>query len=68
MQGDQIGRVFAYWATGFGCGLKIYKNSATFCATFFHGTSYVLILTKSWIGYIYGDFNTNSSGTDVMIF
>jgi hypothetical protein len=29
---------------------------------FFHGTSYVLILTKMFLGYILGHFFTNSSG------
>jgi hypothetical protein len=35
---------------------------------FIDGSSYVLILTKIGLGYILGDFFTNSSGTDVMIF
>jgi hypothetical protein len=36
-----------------------YRSSAHFWATFFHGTSYVLIVAKS---YILGDFFTSSSG------
>jgi hypothetical protein len=31
-------------------------------ATFFHGTNTVLILAKYGLGYILGDFFTNSSG------
>jgi hypothetical protein len=29
---------------------------------FFHGTTYVLILANNWLGFILGDFFTNSSG------
>jgi hypothetical protein len=60
-QGDQIGRIFAYWSiVYFGQRLKHYRSSAKFLATFF--PRYVLILTKKWFGYILGDFFTNSSG------
>jgi hypothetical protein len=38
------------------------KSSAKFLATFFHGTNTVLILAKYALGYILGDFFTNSSG------
>jgi hypothetical protein len=36
-------------------------------ATLFHGYGYALILAKNGLGYISGDFFTNSAGTDVMI-
>jgi hypothetical protein len=29
---------------------------------FFRGAGYALILTNNWLGYILGDFFTNSSG------
>jgi hypothetical protein len=62
-QGDQIGRVFAQWEiVYFGQWFKNYRSSAHFWATFFHGTSHVSILTKKMLGYILGDFFTNSSG------
>jgi hypothetical protein len=54
-----------------GTGWQILKNTdvnANVWATFFHGTRCVLILSKKWFGNILGDFFTNSSGTDVMIF
>jgi hypothetical protein len=47
-QGDQIGRIFAYWAiVYFGKFDEIYRNSPNFWANFFHDTSYVLNLTKN---------------------
>jgi hypothetical protein len=47
-QGDQIGRIFAYWAIfKFGLWFKNYRISKTFSAIFFHGTSCVLIVTKN---------------------
>jgi hypothetical protein len=42
-----------------------HRISAYLWATFFHPTSYVLILAKNWLGYIFGDFFTNSSGHPV---
>jgi hypothetical protein len=57
-QGDQIVRTFTYifgyyvfWAVG----VFYFKLLATFSAIF-------LILTKNGLGYILGDFFTNSSG------
>jgi hypothetical protein len=67
-QGDQIGRIFAsYWAiVSLGTTFENYSSSP-FLAIFFRGTSYVKILTKEALGYIWGDFFANSSGVDVMI-
>jgi hypothetical protein len=43
-QGDQIGRIFAFWAiVFFGQNLENYRNSANFWATFFHDTIYIYI-------------------------
>jgi hypothetical protein len=39
-----------------------YRSSPHFWTTFFHCKSDVLILTKNGLGYILGDFFTNSSG------
>jgi hypothetical protein len=36
-------------------------------ASFFHGTGYVFILTKKWLGYILSYFFTNSSGYSDML-
>jgi hypothetical protein len=61
-QGDQIRRIFAYWAiVYFGHFFEKYRRSPNF----FHGQRRVLILTKNVLGYILGD--SNSSGVDVMI-
>jgi hypothetical protein len=40
-----------------GSGLKITKVALPF-----HGTNYVLSLAKKWLGYVLGDFFTNSPG------
>jgi hypothetical protein len=45
-----------------GSGLKIYKSSRNSLATFFHGTSYVLMLTKNELGNILGNIFKNSFG------
>jgi hypothetical protein len=46
-QGDQIGRIFAYWSIiYFGLYFETYRCNANFWTTFFYGTSYVLILTN----------------------
>jgi hypothetical protein len=37
-------------------------GSPKFWASFYHGKSYVLILTKNVLGNILGDFFTNASG------
>jgi hypothetical protein len=75
-QGDQIWRVFAYWAiVYFGQRFENYTSCAIFGDTFFHGTSYVLILTKKWDGLHFGRFfhkfiwspsNTAHVGTTVL--
>jgi hypothetical protein len=62
-QGDQIGRIFAQCAIIYFAQIdKNYRSSPKFCATFFPSVEYVLILTKYALGYIFGDFFTNSSG------
>jgi hypothetical protein len=61
-----IGRIFAYWAFFYFRQLfKIKRFSSNFWATFVHGKSYVLILTKNCLGFILGDFFTNLSGHPV---
>jgi hypothetical protein len=42
--------------------LENYRNSPQFCATYFQSRDYVSILTKNGLGYILGDYFTNSSG------
>jgi hypothetical protein len=67
-QGDQIGRIFAYWVTTylyFGWLFANYRNSPDYWATHFRDKSYVLIMTKIGLGYILGDFFTNASGHPV---
>jgi hypothetical protein len=45
------------------------KNIAVvFFITRFHGKSYVLILTKTGLGYILGDFFTNASGHPELVY
>jgi hypothetical protein len=61
-QGDQIWRIFAYWAILF-FG-QFYENY-TRSSNLFHGRSYTLILTKSGLRHTFGDFFTNSSGHPV---
>jgi hypothetical protein len=62
-QGDQIGRIFACWATVyFGQCFENYRSGAKMWTTFFHGTSYVLILGENGLGLILGDFFTNTPG------
>jgi hypothetical protein len=55
-QGDQIGRIFAYWTTVCFGHFDDNKRSSNCWATFFHGKSYVLILTKKLIGLHFGRF------------
>jgi hypothetical protein len=65
-QGDQIGRIFAYWAiVYFGQFSENYRSSPQLRGYFFHDQCYALILTKKILGYILGDFITNSSGHSV---
>jgi hypothetical protein len=42
-----------------------YGNSANFWATFFYGSNYALILPMNELGYILGNFFSNSSGHPV---
>jgi hypothetical protein len=69
-QGDQFGRFFAYVKyiyTYF--GQFVLENSISTSNLvgflFFHGKSYVLLLTKNGSCCILGDFFTNSSGHPV---
>jgi hypothetical protein len=60
-QGDQIGRILAYWATvSSGKFCENYGNSTNNWATIFHGKKCVLIFTRNGLGYILGDFFTNA--------
>jgi hypothetical protein len=43
----------------------ILQKWRTFLGYFFHGTGYVIILTKIWLGYILGVFFINASGHPV---
>jgi hypothetical protein len=57
MQGDQIGRIFAYWAVvSLRQFYENYRGGANFLGNFSHGTSYVLTLAKYGLGCILGDF------------
>jgi hypothetical protein len=47
----------------FGKFFKNYTSNPKLWATLFQRIDYVLILTKNGLGYILGDFFTNSSGT-----
>jgi hypothetical protein len=59
-QGDRIGRIFGPWTiVFFGYFFENYGRSPNFVATFFHGRSDVLVLTKNGLGYIWGDFFTH---------
>jgi hypothetical protein len=56
-QGEQIGRIFAYWVLAyFGQFRENYGNSPNLCATLFYGKSGAQVLTKNALGYILGDF------------
>jgi hypothetical protein len=48
-----VGRLFT---------LKITEVAHVVLGTFSHGKTDALILPKKWLGYIMGDFSTNSSG------
>jgi hypothetical protein len=62
-QSDQIGKIFSQWMIVFyGQFSENYKSGPNFGATFVHGKSSVLTLTKYELGYIFGDFFTYSSG------
>jgi hypothetical protein len=62
-QGDQIGRIFTYWAfIFFGQFVYNYRSSLNMYLFFFHVKSCALGLKKNWLGYILGDFFANSSG------
>jgi hypothetical protein len=48
---DQIGRIFAIWVNVyFGQFFENYRSGSKFLVTFFHDVSYVLIMTKKWVG------------------
>jgi hypothetical protein len=67
-QGDQIGRIFAYWATIYlGHFDENYRKSTNCLATFFHGKIHVLILTKmDWASFLGNFFKKKSSGHPVL--
>jgi hypothetical protein len=51
-QGDQIGRFFASWVIiYFG---EFYEKDIPVLVTYFNSNSYVLILTKKWLGLLFG--------------
>jgi hypothetical protein len=59
-QGDQIGRIFAYWVIiFFGRFLKISEVAQIYGTTFSQSICSLFILTKNGLGYILGDFFTN---------
>jgi hypothetical protein len=59
----KIRRKFATWTIDFfGLFFTNYRCSPKFWATVFQSIYYALILTKFGLGYILGDFFTNSSG------
>jgi hypothetical protein len=56
-QGDQIGRIFAYWAmVNFGHFFENYRSSINILGTLFHGKNCVLILTNIRVGLHFGRF------------
>jgi hypothetical protein len=63
-QGDQMSRMLGHWSiVNFGLWFEYYiQKWSKFLTTFFRGTSCVLTLTQKWLGYILGDFFTNSCG------
>jgi hypothetical protein len=62
-QGDQIGRIFAYWAiVYFGQFIENYGSSPDFCAPFSHGNCAKLNLEKLVLATFWAIFFTNSSG------
>jgi hypothetical protein len=66
-QGDQVGRIFAYWViVNFVQCFENYRSSTNDLATFFHGASDVIIFTKTWLGYILGDFSQTHKVTLVL--
>jgi hypothetical protein len=66
-QGDQIGRIFAPNGRLFLLGIffEKYRSSPNLLATLPFGKIYALIVTNKGLGYILGDFFTNSSGHPV---
>jgi hypothetical protein len=57
IEGDQIGRFFAYWAiVYFGLCFENYRNNPNYLATFCHGYA-LIFFKKKLLGYILGDFS-----------
>jgi hypothetical protein len=57
LQGDQIGRMVAYWTIVYFSQLLLnYSSSPNVRAIFFNGKSSVLLLTKKWIELQFGRF------------
>jgi hypothetical protein len=62
-QGDQIGRIFAYWAIVYFGAVFLKKYIRSFRAIF-STVKFMcyIILTENGLGHILGDFLANSSG------
>jgi hypothetical protein len=56
---EYLGRVVGFY---FGPFCENYRSNTNYWATLFHSARFVLILTNHVLGYILGDFFTNSSG------
>jgi hypothetical protein len=55
IQGDHIGRIFAYWAiVYFGQFVVNYKSRRNFVAAFYHRKSYLKSVTKKRFGLHFG--------------
>jgi hypothetical protein len=61
-QGDQIAQFFCFFILILGSVANYIQNWPTVLGYFFHGKSVALILAEYGLGYILGDFFTNSSG------
>jgi hypothetical protein len=58
-QGDQIGRIFAYWAVALHWEVFLKIDGVAqmhICATFFNCSSYVLFFAKNRLSYTLADF------------
>jgi hypothetical protein len=61
--GDQIGRIFDFWAIVFFRQFHSkYERSPNFRATIITVKVKILVLTKNGLGHILGEFFTNSFG------
>jgi hypothetical protein len=55
-QGDQLRQFFAYWVNVYLGSCMIIAEVDQILGYFFHGISYVLIMTKRKLGFNLGDF------------